>query len=78
MAREFESSDEGKTVRTKDGDEVGKIESVEGDKALVKPESGLSESIRNRLGWMSENEDEYELDSSKVDDVTDEEVRLQD
>lgn len=78
MAREFESSDEGKTVRTQDGDEVGQIQSVEGGMARVKPESGLTESIRNRLGWTSEDEDEYELDQSKVGDITDDEVRLQD
>lgn len=78
MAREFQSSDEGMTVKTQDGDEVGTIESVEGDMARVKPESGLSESIRDRLGWSSDEEDQYELDHSKVDEITDDEVRLKD
>ncbi len=78
MAQEFQSSDEGKTVKTKDGDSVGTIESVEGNMAHVKPESGLSESIRDRLGWTSDDQSEYELDQSKVDEITDDEVRLQD
>lgn len=78
MAQEFQSSDEGKTVKTQDGDDVGTIESAEGNMALVKPESGLTESIRDRLGWTSEDKDEYELDQSKVDEITDDEVRLQD
>ena len=77
MAREFQSNDEGKTVRTKDGDDVGTIESVEGNTAHVKPESGLSESIRDRLGWSSD-EDMYELQHSNVDEISDDEVRLND
>lgn len=78
MVRDFESSDEGTTVRTQEGDEVGTIEKVEEKMARVKPNTGLSESIRNRLGWTSEDQDEYELDHSRVDEISDDEVRLKD
>jgi hypothetical protein len=46
----FEKKHEGMKVMTSDGDEVGRIESIRGDTAHVKPETGLSESIRRRLG----------------------------
>lgn len=78
MARKFRSSDEGMTVRTADGDKIGKIESVKGSKAHVKPASSLSDSIRQRLGWTKKNESVYELDSSKVDKFTDDAVMLKD
>lgn len=76
MVRDFQSSDEGTTVRTQDGDDVGTIEKVEGKMARVTPDTGLTESIRNRLGWDSDDQDEYELDHSQVDDISDDEVRL--
>lgn len=76
MVRDFQSSDEGTTVRTQEGDEVGTIEKVEDKMARVTPDTGLSESIRNRLGWTSEDQDTYELDHSDVDQISDDEVRL--
>lgn len=76
MVRDFQSSDEGSTVRTQDGEEVGTIEKVEGKMARVTPDTGLTESIRNRLGWDSDDQDEYELDQSQVDRMSDDEVRL--
>ena len=78
MARKFRASDKGMTVRTADGDDIGEIESIEGSKAHVKPESSLSNSIRQRLGWTDENEAVYELDHSKVDEFTDDAVMLKD
>lgn len=76
MVRDFQSSDEGTTVRTQDGDEVGTIEKVEDKMAHVTPDTGLTESIRNRLGWTSEDQDTYELNHSDVDQISDDEVRL--
>lgn len=76
MVRDFQSSDEGKTVRTQDGDDVGTIEKAEGKMARVTPDTGLTESIRNRLGWTSEDQEDYELDHSDVDQISDDEVRL--
>lgn len=76
MVRDFQSSDEGKTVRTQEGDDVGTIDKVEEKMARVTPDTGLTESIRNRLGWTSEDQDRYELDHSDVDKISDDEVRL--
>lgn len=66
MARDFQRSDEGMTVRTADGDDVGTIETVEGNTARVKPETGVSESIRETLGWGSNEHDIYELPHGQV------------
>lgn len=72
----FESEHEGRKVVTQDGDEVGTIESARGDTASVKPESGLSESIRQRLGWTDEGMDTFDLDYSNVDSDDGDEIRL--
>jgi hypothetical protein len=78
MVRKFERGDEGMTVQTASGDDIGTIESIEGNKAHVTPNSGLSQSIRKRLGWTKENEAVYELRHSKVAEFTDDAVVLKD
>lgn len=76
MARKFKRSDEGMTVRTADGDEIGVIETVEGNTARVKPDPSISDSIRQRLGWESKGQAMYDLDHSKVDTFVQDEVHL--
>ncbi|AEN06439.1 hypothetical protein [Halolamina sp.] len=78
MARQFEASDEGKTVVTGDGDEVGTIEKIDNNMAHVRPGNSLSQSIRRRLGWAEDNADTYELTQSQVAGFSDDEVTLQD
>jgi sporulation protein YlmC with PRC-barrel domain len=77
MPRQFKTSDEGKTVVTADGDEVGTIEKIEGDMAHVRPKGSLSRSIRRRLGW-AEDEDAYEIEHSRVQQISGDEVHLKD
>jgi sporulation protein YlmC with PRC-barrel domain len=77
MPRQFKTSDEGKTVVTADGDEVGTIEKIEGDMAHVRPKGSLSRSIRRRLGW-AEDEDAYEIEHSRVQKISGDEVHLKD
>lgn len=76
MVREFESEDEGKRVVTSGGEMVGTVESASGSTAQVRAEESLSRSIRRRLGWTTESEEQYELDHSRVDSITDEEIQL--
>ena len=76
MVRNFRSSDEGKTVVDADGDEIGEIDRVTGNKAFVTPNQSLSQSIRKRLGWEEEGEETYELMHSEIDSFSDDEVRL--
>jgi hypothetical protein len=76
MVRNFRSGDEGKRVVTADGDEVGSVDRVSGGTARVRPGGDLSRSIRRRLGWTEEDEETYRLQRSKVDVITDDEIRL--
>lgn len=76
MARNFESSDEGKEVVTADGDTVGTIVEVSGSSAHVEPDEDLSQSIRRRLGWTEEGEESYQLNHSNVDEISGNQVRL--
>lgn len=57
------------------GDDVSRIDSVQGDTAHVAPESGLSESIRRRLGWNDE-EDTFQLPYPTVARRTGDETHL--
>lgn len=76
MVREFSKGDEGNTVMTADGENIGTVETIDGDMAHVKPDSGLTQSIRQKLGWTDENEEMYELDHSSVARITGTEVHL--
>lgn len=75
MTRDFESSDEGKTVMTADGDRVGTIEKIDGSTAHVRPDQNLSRGTRRRLGW-AEDDDMGELQHSEVDKISGDEVHL--
>lgn len=72
----FTDSDEGKRVVDADGDEVGMISGVRGSTAYVDPDPGLGENIKSTLGWTDVGEEDYPLDESRVETVTDDEVRL--
>lgn len=76
MVRDFKSDDKGKEVMTADGVMVGTIDRTSGSSAHVRPDDELSRSIRRRLGWTEEGSETYRLEKSKVDRITDDEVRL--
>ena len=76
MVRDFRNSDEGKKVMTADGDMVGTVEQIHGDEAHVKPDTGLSQSIRETLGWTAQGEDVYPLKHSSVDQISGDEIHL--
>ena len=63
---------------TSDGDEVGTIANVQGDMAHVKPESGLGESIRQRMGWGDDTADTYELSQDRVQSFSGNKIHLRD
>lgn len=75
MVRNFTSEDEGKQVMASDGENVGTITKTSGPVAHVSTDSGLSGSIRRRLGW-GDDDEEYELMTSNVESISDDEVRL--
>lgn len=61
---------------TADGDMVGTVERIHGDEAHVKPDTGLSQSIRETLGWTAEGEDVYPLKHSSVERIAGDEIHL--
>lgn len=76
MAREFKSSDKGRKVMTADGDMVGTIDRISGNRAYVKPDRKLSDSIRRQLEWTEEGKNTYELDHDAVASIKDDGVHL--
>lgn len=77
MARNFRSSDEGMKVMSADGDVIGTVENVKGNRAHVKPDGSLATSIRQKLGWEKEGEETYELHSTSVEEFADDGIHLQ-
>jgi len=76
MVREFRTSDEGKTVVTADGDEVGTVQKIDENMAHVQPKGSLSRSIRRRLGWAEDDQDVYEVQHDRVERISDDEIHL--
>lgn len=68
--------DEGKRVVNAHGDEIGKVVDVQHGTAHVDPDPGLTDSIMSKLGWADRDEDTYQLDSSAIETVTDDEIRI--
>jgi hypothetical protein len=69
-------TDEGKMVKNRAGDEIGRVMSVEHGTAHVEPDPGLTDAIRSKLGWGDADEGTYELDQNNIDSITDDEIRL--
>lgn len=76
MARNFEETDEGRGVMTSDGKAIGRIESIEGDVAHVKPDHNADQAIRQKLGWTGDDEEMYELPHTSVERIDDMGVHL--
>lgn len=68
--------DRGKTVVNADGDEIGIVSDVRNDMAYVDPDPGIGENIMSKLGWGSAGEDDYPLERSRIEEVTDDRIRL--
>lgn len=69
-------SDEGKRVVSPDGDEIGMISGFRGGRAYVDPDPGITDALMSKLGWENVDDDDYPLEQSDVETVTDDEVRL--
>lgn len=68
--------DEGKNVVNAAGDPIGRVISVEHGNAHVDPDPGLTDAIRSKLGWGNADEDNYQLDASSIETVSDNEIHL--
>lgn len=77
MAREtITEEDEGKTIVNADEEKVGIVTGVRGGTAYVDPDPGLTESITSKLGWEDVDTEDYPLEADRVEEVTDDEIRL--
>jgi len=68
--------DEGKDVVNSTGDKIGRVVNVEYGKAHVDPDPGLTDTIRSKLGWGNDSEEDYVLNTSSVETISDDEIRL--
>ena len=69
-------SDEGKKVVNASGESIGRVVEVRGDTAHIDPDPGMTDTIKSKLGWGESDEETYRLQASRIDTVTDDEVRL--
>lgn len=74
--RTITEKDEGKRVVNADGDKIGIVSGVRSGRAYVDPDPGIGDKIRSMLGWENIDEDDHPLDNSKIDSITDDEIRL--
>jgi hypothetical protein len=72
---ELSGDDQGKAVVMGD-QKVGMIERVEGGRAYVDPDPGITDQVKATLDWGDVDEDSYPLPDESVDTITDDEVRL--
>lgn len=77
MSVEFTDDDEGKTVVDDDGDEVGIVSDVRHGQAYVELDPGITDKIKSKLGWGDVDDDTYPIQDEQVDDVTDDEIRIE-
>ena len=70
--------DQGKAVVDSSGQKIGMVSEVRSGTAYVNADPSLTDSIRSTLGWNDANEDDYTLDESRIETVTDDEIRLRD
>ncbi|WP_256301025.1 hypothetical protein [Haloarchaeobius salinus] len=75
MVRNFESGDRGSEVHSADGEMIGTVTAVKGNRLHVEPDTGLASNIRQMLGWEGD-EEEYELRHDAVDKISGDEIHL--
>lgn len=74
---ELTETDEGKRVINSHGDNIGKVVEVKHGDAYVDPDPGLADSILSKLGWTdSTDENTYLLESSNIETITEDEIRV--
>ncbi len=71
--------DKGKRVVNARGEKIGVITGYRNGAARVDPDPSITERIRSKLGWDSDTDsDEYVLQDARIDEITDDKIRLKD
>ncbi|WP_049947939.1 hypothetical protein [Candidatus Halobonum tyrrellensis] len=76
MTRQFTDDDRGKDVLTAEGDRIGTVRDVDGDRATVDrdDDAALPEKLREMLGW--DDHASNELHGDHVEEGTADDLRL--
>ena len=69
--------DVGKPIVDRDGDQIGRVESVTGNRIEVDPDPDTLDRFMSRFGWNDRTGDTYRIDADDVERVTDDEVVVQ-
>lgn len=76
MQHDLSEDDEGKTIVDSHGEKIGMVSEVRGGSAYVDPDPGMTDSVKTRMGWGDADEDDYQIESSRIDSVDDDQIRL--
>lgn len=68
--------DEGKTVLNQNGETIGMVSSVQGDRMFVNPEPGITDKIKSKLGWEGVGENDYVVRENDIETVTGDAIHL--
>ncbi len=74
---ELSSDDQGKDVVDETGQQIGIVAEVEDQTAYIDPEPGLTDRLKARLNWGGHGDDDYPVDSSEINQITDDEVIIE-
>lgn len=75
MRTHVTADDEGKAV-VYDGETVARVVEIEEDTAYVDPDPGVTETVTSKLGWAEADEESVPLHDDTIQEVTDDEVRI--
>lgn len=76
MMLHLNKNDEGKTVLTRDGKEIGVIASFEEGKAYVEPAELVPSTTKRKLDWEERVDGPYVLKNTMVHSITEDVVRI--
>lgn len=77
MCATFTDDDVGKPVENDNGEEVGVVASIDGDRAHVRPTVDAVDSVKSSIGWEGVADVTQPLEAESIREITDEAVRLE-
>ena len=78
MPKQITPEDEGKPVVDSGDEQVGVVAEVRGDTAYVEFDPGITDEVKNRLGFGdATGENTYPVEEDRIDAVADDKVVLQ-
>lgn len=76
MTTRLDKSDVGKRVVNEHGDDMGVLVGIRDGTGYVDPDTGLTETIKTKLGWDSIDDEDYPIPEESIETITDDEIRL--